>query len=67
MCTNASSQDKSQDIQKQNTLNKIDVKNGVWNSKLWQKIKLKKHRQMIGFMLQKYPENFAFRLFTILQ
>ena len=38
MCTNTLSQDKSQDIQKQNTLNKINVKNGVWNSKLCQKI-----------------------------
>ena len=31
-----------------------------------QSFKLKKHWQMIAYVLQKYPENFAFQLFIIL-
>ena len=37
-----------------------------WNLKV-QSCKLKKHRYMIAYVFQKYPGNFVFQLFLILQ
>ena len=55
------------------TLMDLDQQN-VWEKPFWKKdtlkaqsCKLKKHWQMIAYVFQKYPENFAFQLYIILQ